>query len=73
MIRKKIFTAGAVVFLIFVILAAMNIWTHWEVSFNLRMRDNVNAELAGVREFVKWKNGLIRSVSDIMDTESSNL
>ncbi len=66
MIRKKIITVGAAVFFVFVILAAMTIWTHREVSFSLRVRDNVNAELAGVREFVKWKNALIRSISDIM-------
>ena len=64
MIRNKIYTAGAAVFLLFVILAGMNIWTHREVSSNLRIRDDVNKELAGIREFVKWKNALIRSVAD---------
>ncbi|WP_419660349.1 two component system sensor histidine kinase [Desulfosarcina variabilis str. Montpellier] len=65
-IRKKIFATGTVVFFIFVILASMSIWTHREVSSNLHFRDAVDEKLADIREFAKWKNSLIRFISDVV-------
>ena len=64
-IRKKIYTAGAITFLIFIVLALMNIWTHQQVLSNLQIRDEVNDKLAGIEEFAKWRNGLIRLISDV--------
>ena len=65
-IQKKIFATGAVVFFVFVVLASMSIWTHREVSSNLGFRDEVDEKLADIREFAKWKNSLIRLISDIV-------
>ena len=65
-IKSKIYTAGVITFLIFVVLASMNIWTHRQVLSNLQIRDDVNEKLDGIEKFVKWKNELIRSVSDIV-------
>ena len=57
---------GAIAFVVFVVFALMNIWTYREVLSNLQLRDDVNEKLAGVEEFAKWKNELIRSISDIV-------
>ena len=65
-IRKKIYSTGAIVFFVFVVLATMNIYSHQEVSANLRLRDEVDDKLASIREFVRWKNLLIRTISDIV-------
>ena len=64
-IRTKIFTMGAIAFVIFVALAWMNVWTHRQILSNLEVRDDVNAKLASIEEFAKWKNELIRLISDI--------
>ena len=64
-IRTKIFTMGAIAFVIFVALALMNVWTHRQILSNLEVRDDVNAKLASIEEFAKWKNELIRLISDI--------
>ena len=64
-IRKKIYTSGMIVFLVFVSLALMNIWTHQEVSSIMRVRDDVDKELDGIQAFLKWKDDLMRLVSDI--------
>ena len=64
--KKKIYTIGAITFVLFVILALMNIWTHQEVLSNLHTRDRLNEKLADIEEFTKWKNGLIRSISEIV-------
>ena len=64
-IRTKIFTMGAFAFVIFVTLALMNVWTHRQILSNLEVRDDVNAKLASIEEFAKWKNELIRLISDI--------
>ena len=65
-IKKKIFTTGVITFFIFVVLALMNIWSHQQVLSNLQIRDKVIGKLAGVEQFAKWKNSLIRSISDIV-------
>lgn len=63
-IRKKIFTAGAVIFIILVILAVMNIRMHQRVVSNLQLRDQVNHHLAQIRAYVKWENDLVRLISE---------
>ena len=65
-IKKKIYSTAAVAFVLFVVLALMTIWTHQQVLSNLRTRDQVNEKLADVEKFVRWKNELIRSISDIV-------
>lgn len=65
-IKKKIYSAGAVAFFVFIVLALMNIWTHQQVLSQLQVRDDVNEKLANIKEFAKWKNSLIGSVSDII-------
>jgi PAS domain S-box-containing protein len=65
-IKSKIYTMGAIAFVVFVVIALMNIRTHREVLANLQVRDDVNEKLAGIEEFAKWKNLLIRSISDIV-------
>lgn len=65
-IKKKIYSAGGAAFIIFVVLALMNIWTHQQVLSQLQVRDSVNEKLANIKEFAKWKNSLIGSISDIV-------
>jgi sensor domain CHASE-containing protein len=65
-IKKKIYSVGGAAFIIFIVLALMNIWTHLQVLSQLKVRDGVNEKLADIKEFVKWKNALIGSVSDIV-------
>lgn len=63
-IKKKIFTAGAVIFGLFVVFALMNIRMHQQVLSNLETRDGVNQRLRGIEDFMHWKNDLIAMVSD---------
>jgi len=63
-IRKKIITTGAVIFLVFVCLALMNIWTHREVLSNQQIRDAVDKRLSDIQEFERWKNTTIQKVSE---------
>ncbi|MGD9006830.1 MAG: ATP-binding protein [Desulfobacteraceae bacterium] len=65
-IKKKIYSLGGAAFFVFVILALMNIWTHQQVLSLLKVRDGVNEKLADIKQFAKWKNALIGSVSDIV-------
>lgn len=65
-IKKKIYTIGAITFVLFVILALMAVWTHQQVLANLRTRDRVNEKLDALEKFARWKNELIRSISDIV-------
>jgi PAS domain S-box-containing protein len=65
-IKKKIYSVGGAAFIVFIVLAWMNIWTHQQVLSQLQVRDGVNEKLAGIKEFAKWKNALIGSVSDIV-------
>lgn len=65
-IKNKIYSAGGAAFLIFIVLALMNIWTHLQVLSQLQVRDSVNEKLANIKEFAKWKNSLIGSISDII-------
>ena len=65
-IRRKIYTTGAVTFFLFVLIAWLNIWTHQQVISNLRIRDEVSGRLAGIQDFVKWRNGIVRLISDMM-------
>lgn len=67
-LRKKIITTGAVIFLVFVCLALMNIWTHREVLSNLQIRDSVNQRIADIEEFEKWKTDIIQTVSEVVAT-----
>ena len=67
-IRKKIITTGAVIFLVFVCLALMNIWTHREVIFNQQIRDAVDERLSDIQEFERWKNTTIQMVSEAVAT-----
>lgn len=67
-IKKKIYSIGGATFLIFVVLALMTIWTHQQVLSQLQVRDNVNEKLAKIKEFTKWKNSLIGSISDIVSS-----
>jgi PAS domain S-box-containing protein len=67
-IRKKIITTGAVIFLVFVCLALMNIWTHREVLSNLQIRDTVNKRISDIEEFEKWKNTTIQLISEAVAT-----
>jgi len=67
-IRKKIITTGAVIFLVFVCLALMNIWTHREVLSNQQIRDAVNKRLSDIQEFERWKNTTIQMVSEAVAT-----
>ncbi|ACL01716.1 PAS/PAC sensor signal transduction histidine kinase [Desulfatibacillum aliphaticivorans] len=68
-IKSKIFAAGAVFFIVFVLLAFMSIWTQHEVLANRNIRDSVDKKLADIQEFEEWKTSLIRSVSDIAAQE----
>jgi PAS domain S-box-containing protein len=65
-IKKKIFTAGAGIFILFLVLAAMNIWTHQKILTNLKIRDEVNEKLDRIEKFASRKNELIRLISDIV-------
>ena len=65
-IKKKILTIGVITFFIFVVLALMNIWSHQQVLSNLQIRDKFTEKLAEIEQFAKWKNELIRSISDIV-------
>jgi PAS domain S-box-containing protein len=65
-IKKKIYSAGGAAFIVFIILALMNIWTHQQVLSQLQVQNDVNEKLANIKEFAKWKYGLIGSVSDIV-------
>jgi PAS domain S-box-containing protein len=65
-IKKKIYSVGGAAFVIFIVLALMNIWTHLQVLSQLHVRDGVNEKLADIKEFAKWKNALIGTVSDIV-------
>ena len=67
-IKKKIYTTGAITFVLFVVLASMTIWTHLQIRSNLNTRDQVNEKLADIEKFDNWKNELIRSISDIVAT-----
>jgi len=67
-IRKKIITTGAVIFLVFVCLALMNIWTHREVLSNQQIRDAVDKRLSDIQEFERWKNTTIQKVSEAVAT-----
>jgi PAS domain S-box-containing protein len=64
-IKTKIFLMGAVAFVLFSALAFMSSWTHRQILSNFKVRDDVNSKLAAIEEFVRWKNELIRLVSDI--------
>jgi hypothetical protein len=65
-IKKKIYSVGGAAFVIFIVLALMNIWTHQQVLSQLHVRDGVNEKLADIKEFGKWKSALIGTVSDIV-------
>ena len=65
-IKKKILTTGAAIFILFLVLAVMNIWTHQQVLSNLQIRDEVNEKLDRIEKFASWKNELIRLISDIV-------
>ena len=65
-IKKKIFLLGGMTFVVFVVLALMNIWTYQQVMSNLRVRDDVNEKLARVEEFAEWKNSFVNVVSNIV-------
>ena len=65
-IRKKIYTAGAVVFVLLVILAWMNIAMHLRVRHNLAVRDHLSQRLAATQAHEKWANNLNLLVSDIV-------
>ena len=64
-IKHKIFTTGAITFLMLVALSFVNIWTYQQVLSNLDIRDEVNQELAAIEEFADWRNTLIRTVTNI--------
>ena len=65
-IKNKIYTTGTAVFVLFLVLAAMNIWTHQQVLSNLQIRDEVNEKLDRIEKFASWKNELIRLISGIV-------
>ena len=44
----------------------MNIWTHQQILSSLQVRDDVNEKLDNIREFAKWRNEMIQSISDIV-------
>jgi len=67
-IRKKIFTTGAGIFLVFVCLALMNILTHREVLSSQQALNTVNKRLSDIEEFQKWKNATIQTVSEVVAT-----
>jgi PAS domain S-box-containing protein len=64
-IKRKIFTFGAVAFVLFVAIALTNVGTHRQILANLKIRDDVNGKLAAIQKFAKWKNELILLISDI--------
>ena len=64
-IKKKIMMAGAITFILFMLIAMLSVWTHKTVLSNLEIRDSVNARLANIEKYEKWKNQMIRSISDI--------
>ena len=65
-IKNKIFTTGAVIFVIFVCLALMNIRTHQKVLLNLDVRDRVQSKMADIQEFVQWRNRLNQFVTEVI-------
>ncbi len=67
-IRKKIYIAGIVVFLIFVISSVIHIRMHQRVLKNLKIRDQVHLELSEIEEFAKWKNNLFLMVSEMVSS-----
>ncbi len=68
-IKNKIFISGALFFLVFVVLAVMSVRIHHEVNSNLRARDKVNQDLAGIQASIKWKNNMIGLIADIVAQE----
>lgn len=65
-IRKKILLLAGMTFLVFAVLALMNMWTYQQVMTNLRIRDDVNAKRADVEAFAEWKQTLISEISNIV-------
>ncbi len=63
-IKRKIFTAGGITFLLFVAFAWMNLRMHQEVLSNLEIRDQLYQKRADIQAFMRWKNNLLRLVSD---------
>ena len=65
-IKMKIYLFGAVTFILFVVLALMNVRTHQEVLSNMKTRDQLNEKLAEMEKYAKWKNELISLISDMV-------
>ena len=65
-IRKQIYTAGAIAFVVLVVLASMNIAMHLKVVHNLKVLDRVNHRLAVAEEYARWSNNLNLLVSDVV-------
>lgn len=63
-IKTKILTIAGGTFVVFVVLSLINIWTYQQVMTNLRVRDEVNAQLATLEDFAQWKNTLVNFVSN---------
>ena len=63
-IKKKIFLVGGIVFSVFIVLAVMNLWTHYQILENLEVRDRLNQKSISILRYFEWEKEFIRLVSD---------
>ena len=64
-IRNKVFIVGFAITILFLVFAIMNIRMHYEVARNLSLRDQHLQQLESLQNFTRWRNSLIRLVSDV--------
>ncbi len=63
-IKQRTLIAGIIIFILFVIIAVINLRMHQEVLSNLNLRDDVRHQQRDIQEYAEWKNDLILFVSD---------